>query len=235
MTTRKMTLAVLIGSLVFLSACGGADSEITATQDQSTASSGNQGITPSPTAPQGDGNGTATADGLTVAEKDSLAFMREEEKLAHDVYVQLDAIWGANSRTFANIAQSETSHTEAVRDLLDRYGMADPAAETPVGVFVDPRLQSLHDQLVQNGTPSLIAALTVGVTIEELDMHDIQEALTEVASPEIIQVYENLLKGSRNHLRSYYAALLNAGGNYTPQYISAEAFTTIVTTPMERG
>ena len=101
-------------------------------------------------------------DGLTQAEVDGLVFMREEEKLAHDVYVALYEQW--DTAIFDNISQSETTHTNAVADLLNSYGIDDPAAGNDAGEFTDPALQAAYDQLVARGAGSLVAALEVGAT-----------------------------------------------------------------------
>lgn len=172
---------------------------------------------------------------LSAAEQESLAFMREEEKLAQDVYATLNGLWSGGTNTFGNITQSEATHTEAVRLLLERYGLDDPVGDHAAGVFSNPELQTLYTDLVNAGTPSLIAALQVGVQIEELDIRDIQAALVNVDNADITMVYENLMKGSRNHLRAFYKALLAQQGTYTPQYITQEAFDAIVNSATERG
>ncbi len=73
---------------------------------------------------------TLHASGLTEAEVEGLLYMREEEKLAHDVYVTLYGIWG--TPVFQNIANSEQTHTEAVKNLLDIYGLEDPPSAPPL-------------------------------------------------------------------------------------------------------
>ena len=110
---------------------------------------------------------------LSPEEIAGLKFMREEEKLAHDVYVALYSVWGAN--VFSQIAVSETTHTETILALLVKYGIADPAAGKAPGVFEDPALQALYNTLIAMGQPSLIDALKVGALIEETDIHDINE------------------------------------------------------------
>jgi hypothetical protein len=179
---------------------------------------------------------TMSYDTPSAVEVASLTFMREEEKLAQDVYAALDAQWGSATKTFGNISNSEATHTEAVRLLLARYELADPAADQAAGSFQNTDLQALYTELVGAGSPSLVAALQVGVEIEELDIHDIQADIDEgVDNADIIMVYENLLKGSRNHLRAYYKALQKAGGSYTPQHITQDAFDKIVNSATERG
>jgi hypothetical protein len=79
----------------------------------------------------GNGNGTGIsvldipASDLSPEETAALLFMREEEKLARDVYNTLYEIWG--QPTFTNIAASEQTHMDEVKLLLERYSLADPA------------------------------------------------------------------------------------------------------------
>lgn len=169
---------------------------------------------------------------LSEFEKTSLAFMREEEKLAHDVYLTLFEQW--KSPIFKNIAASEMQHTTQVGRLLNRYELADPYQEA-TGSFSNTDLQKLYTDLVAAGKVSLIEAYKVGATIEDLDISDLQKALKEIDNIDIRTVYQNLMKGSRNHLRSFYAQLKALGVEYTAQYIDAAELEKIVTTPHERG
>lgn len=41
-------------------------------------------------------------------------------------------------------------------------------------------------------------------------------------------VFDNLNKGSRNHMRLFYKNILNTGGAYTPQCISQIDFDAII-------
>lgn len=113
--------------------------------------------------------------------------MREEEKLAHDVYAALYEIWGLP--VFQNIAVSEQAHTDSVLGLLQAYGLADPAAGNGPGQFSDPTLQNLYDQLMAQGSQSLLDALRVGATIEEVDILDLQARLAQTTNAAITQVY----------------------------------------------
>ena len=171
---------------------------------------------------------------LSAAESASLIFMREEEKLAQDVYTQLGSVWGSQTRVFGNIARSEATHTEAIRQLLLRYTLADPAATLAAGVYQNASLQTLYTQLVAAGTPALVEALKVGAAIEEIDIIDLNKALLEIDNQDIVLVYQNLLKGSRNHLRAFVNALAGQGVTYAPQYMALADFQAIISTPMER-
>ena len=175
-----------------------------------------------------------TTDTLSDAEVEGLLYMREEEKLARDVYLTLYDEWGVP--VFQNIANSEQTHTNAVRNLLDRYDIEDPAAENDIGVFANSTLQALYDQLVQQGSQSLADAFRVGAAIEEIDILDLEVRIAQTEEPDIQQVYENLMNGSRNHLQAFASNLeRRTGETYQPQYLSQAAFASIVEAPTERG
>lgn len=171
---------------------------------------------------------------LTISEAAALAFMREEEKLARDVYTVLFAKW--QLPTFQNIAQSEQTHMDSLKSLLDRYGVADPAAGKATGVFVNPELQKLYDQLVQQGSQSLADALRVGGLIEEVDIVDLQTRVAQTDKLDIKLVYDNLMRGSRNHLRSFVAQLKNQTSvPYAPQKLSLAEYIAIINGNTETG
>lgn len=170
---------------------------------------------------------------LSQAESDGLLYMREEEKLARDVYNHLYEVWSLP--IFSNIAQSEQTHTEAVRDLLTKYDIADPVTDDTRGVFVNPELQQLYNNLTSKGEVSLTEALKVGALIEDLDINDLTQEIAKTDNQDIILVYENLSRGSRNHLRSFTSQLRSRGETYTPQYITPALYDTIVSATQERG
>lgn len=171
---------------------------------------------------------------LTDIEVEGLLFMREEEKLARDVYLTLHEQWKIN--IFQNIAASEQTHTDAVKALLYQYGLDDPVVDDEIGVFTNPDLQALYDQLVLQGSQSLGDALNVGAAIEEIDILDLEEYVAQTDNADIQMVYENLMKGSRNHLRSFVSTIQKQTGlNYQPQYLSQDAYQVIVGSEIESG
>lgn len=170
---------------------------------------------------------------LSTEEADSLVFMREEEKLALDVYAAMFSIWGSN--VFQNIGVSEQTHMDAVKLLLTRYALPDPAEATLPGQFGNAMLQDLYDALVASGWTSLVAALQVGAEIEDLDIRDLRAIKAAVDNADLLLVYENLEKGSRNHLRAFHDNLLRQGGSYTPKYITRAEYDAIVNSPKENG
>ncbi|NPA11433.1 MAG: DUF2202 domain-containing protein [Epsilonproteobacteria bacterium] len=162
-----------------------------------------------------------------------LTHMREEEKLARDVYLTLYNKW--HLRIFNNIANSEQRHMDAIKALLDKYSLPDPVKDDTVGVFSDPKMLNLYNQLVQEGSKSVTDALKVGATIEDLDIKDLDEALENTNNQDISFVYKNLKKGSENHLRAFVGFLRKYGSDYEPQYISYDYFEEILSTPRQRG
>jgi hypothetical protein len=138
---------------------------------------------------------------LTADEARTLAFLREEEKLAHDVYAEMYAKW--NLRVFDSIARSEQQHFAAAGMLIARYGIADPAAATPPGVFTDATLTTLYNQLIAKGMASLKDALEVGIAIETQDSADLETAIGATAKTDLKAVYSNLLTGSLNHREAF--------------------------------
>lgn len=163
----------------------------------------------------------------------SLKWMREEEKLAHDVYITLFNKWGVN--IFTNIASSEQTHTNAVLTLLNKYELTDPVGTNTVGVFNDTTLQNLYTQLVAQGSTSLLDAYKVGATIEDLDIFDLNNWITKVDNQDIKFVYQNLTKGSRNHMRSFYGQIISSGGTYSAQFISQAELDAIINSAKETG
>lgn len=170
---------------------------------------------------------------LTAEEAAGLLFMREEEKLARDVYLALYEMW--NVRIFDNIASSESKHMDAVKVLLDNYGLEDPAMGAP-GVFTNADLQALYDELVETGAQSLEDALMVGAAIEEIDILDLEAHMAETDREDLLRVYDNLLRGSYNHLRSFVGNLeQRVQTAYVPQYLDQDAYETILDEDQGRG
>jgi hypothetical protein len=171
---------------------------------------------------------TLASDPLSEPELQGLIVMREEEKLARDVYLTLYDTWGL--QRFSNSAQNEQTHTEAIRDLLIKYNVTDPVINDNIGVFTDNSLQNLYTELVAIDTVSVSDALAVGVTIEELVIRDIQ-----TDNDDITLVHNNLLRGSDNHMHAFMSQLISRGGIYEPQYITQASFDQIAQSGAERG
>jgi len=144
---------------------------------------------------------TSSITDITDEQKKELLYMVEEEKLARDVYDYLYELWG--SRVFGNIVKSEQRHMDAMKSLADEYELETPVTLDVRGEFENEELQALYNTLIEKGKQSLIDALEVGVTIEETDIADLERILEEDTPKDFAKKYQNLLKGSYNHLKAF--------------------------------
>lgn len=170
---------------------------------------------------------------LSEKEISGLILMREEEKLARDVYTTLGNIWGL--KIFLNISASEQTHMNAIGTLLVKYGIKDPVSDDSVGVFTSKVLSELYEKMISKGRESLSAALVVGATVEDLDIRDLELLKNETKAEDLIYVYNNLQRGSRNHMRAFVDNLVVRGGSYTPQFIDQGEYLSIIGSAKEKG
>ena len=171
---------------------------------------------------------------LDYEEEQSLLFMREEEKLARDVYLTFYEAW--EKPVFANIAESEQTHTDAVAEKIEKYGLPDPVIDDTVGIFVNSFLLEKYYELVAKGQLSELDALRVGAFIEELDIIDLQESIEKTDEADLEELYANLMRGSRNHLRAFVELIEDATGeDYEAQLLDQDAVDAIADSPYETG
>ena len=201
---RKLILVTLISTSVLISSCS--DSE-------------------------NDDEVSIQETSLSQLEIDDLNFLREEEKLARDVYLYSYDLY--NLQIFKNVSNSEQKHMDSVLELLNKYNLPDPASKK-MGEFNNSELQNLYNDLTQKSSISLVDALEVGNIIEDLDIKDIATNEGRTINIDLLDVYSSLKCGSRNHLRNYYAQLIFNGGLYVPTYISIDEFEAIITTSNEQ-
>lgn len=186
--------SVLAGAIV-LGGVGAGAFAITSTQPRpsvtETSAAAPSVVTPKPAE-------EAVAETLTVG--DTLTYLAEEEKLARDVYLVLGEMWGG--QIFTNIGASEVKHQDQVATLLNTYSISDPRS-SEVGVFTNPELQALYDQLIAQGSQSVTEAYQVGIIIEETDIADLQESIAMTQDQTILNTLNTLLAASQNHLNAF--------------------------------
>jgi hypothetical protein len=173
----------------------------------------------------------AEAPTISDVERGDLAFVREEEKLARDVYLAIADVGG---QSFDNVASSEQTHMDRVGDLLDTYGVPDPSLGE-AGRFTNAELGALYGALVARGKASRPAALAVGCEIEELDLHDLEAIRARSSREDVRTSLDELMRGSRNHLRAFYGQLRASGGTYVPEHVEQATFDAIVASAQESG
>lgn len=182
---------------------------------------------------------------LDYNEKIHLIFMREEEKLARDVYSTLGTMY-PDSVIFGKIDNSEQVHTTAVKAMIEKYGYEDPNTNDNIGVYTGEDygwyFTEKYNLLVERASISELEALYVGAFIEELDMMDINQCpqvivdtdngINEVSecgkiytqNPDIQRLYGSLLDGSDSHMEGYVRNIEKyiGEGNYQAQVLSQE-------------
>ena len=165
---------------------------------------------------------------LSQKEKDAIVYMREEEKMARDVYMFLYEKWSMNP--FGNIRQSEQIHMDRMEALILDYGLEDPVVKNgdKPGVFTNSFLQGQYNQLVKSGSQSITEALKAGAKIEELDIADLDKRMAQTTNAPILTQFNYLKQASENHLRAFVRRLKTEGITYQPVILSTEKFKKIV-------
>jgi hypothetical protein len=127
---------------------------------------------------------------------DALRYIREEVKLARDLYDALSDIWGLE--VFENTAKSKQSLMNAVSGLLKPHGFDDPADHA--GQFVDSDLQELYSYLIDQGKVSRNNAIDVTILIEQTVIADLNDVFLQANEKDVHKVLTLLMEGSENHL-----------------------------------
>lgn len=169
------------------------------------------------------------ASGTTMTEADAqgLIYMREEEKLAHDLYLRLYDAY--RLPVFARIARSEARHMQVTLDLLRANGLEDPAEGRAAGEFSDPNLQALYDDLLNQALASQAEALRVAALVEEVDIVDLRTRLAATGNLDLTAAYGNLSAASGMHLRAFAGQLERVTGTrYVPQQITADDYAALI-------
>lgn len=169
---------------------------------------------------------------LESNELEILLKMRDEEKLARDVYTKLYEVW--KRPIFLNISKAENFHFNAVQLLLNNYGFVDSIGGE-IGVYNNIDYLKLYNELAELGSSSIVESFKVGALIEEMDIKDLTESLSMTTNENIVLVFNNLSKGSRNHLRAFTRQLIFLKVVYSPIYLDQATYEGIINSPFERG
>ncbi len=167
---------------------------------------------------------TSVEDSLTTAQKYSLAYMWNEERLAYDIYQNLYAVTGV--KQLKNISEnSEAVHISLVQDIIElydinitnlvdytqHYSLAELEA-MPSGVYGIQAIQDLYDTLYAEGISSSAASLEVGCKVEVVDVNDLDEYIIEAGTNKaLVDTFTILRDGSYTHYWAFDAGLKNLG------------------------
>jgi hypothetical protein len=175
------------------------------------------------------------AQTLSENEKSGILLMREEEKMARDVYQTLNEKW--DQMPFTHISESEINHMAQMKLLIDKYSLKDPVEKNgdKRGVFDNQLLKKLYDELILSGNSSLEAAFRAGAKVEEVDIRDLKEAMARTNNEEIKTTYNYLVRASENHLRAFVRNLKRLGVDYTPVVMGKAEFDAIISSDQGKG
>ncbi|MBF0162312.1 MAG: DUF2202 domain-containing protein [Magnetococcales bacterium] len=170
---------------------------------------------------------------LSQVEQKTLLVMREEEKVARDLYREMHRLWGVS--LFKSVAGEEQEHMDAMARLLARYQLPDPVGNNGPGTFVNPAMTNLYQTLAQRGAQSVEEALRACALEEEINILDLEDAIKTTTQADLKRVYSELQKDSYNHLRSFAHGLELRGIAYQGVKLPQATITAILHGPMERG
>jgi hypothetical protein len=178
---------------------------------------------------------TVHAQTLSENEKAGILLMREEEKMARDVYQTLNEKW--DQMPFVHISESEINHMAQMKLLIDKYNLKDPVEMNgdKRGVYENQLLKKLYDELTLSGNSSLEAAFRAGAKVEEVDIRDLKEAMARSHNEEIKSTYTYLVRASENHLRAFARNLKRLGVDYTPVVMGKAEFDSIISSEHGKG
>lgn len=174
---------------------------------------------------------SVTAD-LTANEIEFLYAVREDEKVARDLYTSFYKKYALTP--FANIGAAESNHIKAVERLFDYYQIKYPEVG-PAGVFANTTRQDLYNSLLSQGNISALEAFKVMAKDEETGIVNYKEVIKTIVNPNIKMVLENLTKASENHLKAAIRQITALGGVYTPVLMSVSEFDTIIASGFQQG
>ncbi len=144
---------------------------------------------------------------------ETINYMLNEEKLAHDLYISLYELY-PNLFQLQNIAErSETKHENLVSQLADKYGVENDS-NLSVGEFGLSEINGLYDTLYDLGKNSAVDALKVGCMVEVTDINDLDTDIAiaqEDGALDVLTVFTSLRDGSYNHYWAFNKALINQG------------------------
>ncbi len=168
------------------------------------------------------------AQSISENEKAGILLMREEEKMARDIYQSLNEKW--DQVPFSHISESEIYHMSKMKLLIDKFQLTDPVTknEDKRGAFENASLKKLYDELLSSGNTSMEAAFRAGARVEEVDIRDLKTELAKSGNADIKSTYVYLIQASEHHLNAFVQNLKRMGITYTPVVLTNLEFDVIV-------
>ncbi len=173
-----------------------------------------------------DQNLSSTDLNLTDEQKYAIAYMWNDEKMAHDLHLALYNKFPNQNVLYTIATRAEATHESIVENLAKTYDInitnyqngygthysAEDLDKYGEGEFFIPTVQQTYDTLYNQGSDSEIDALKVGCMVEVVDVDDLNKYLDVVKDkPDIVTAFENLRSGSYRHYWAFDRALKNLG------------------------
>ena len=170
---------------------------------------------------------------LTPNEIQWLIYIREEEKMARDLYIGMYNSWGLS--IFKSISEEEQEHINAMLELFKMYSIVDPLAGDVPRNYTNQHIANLHTSLLTQGMQSNKDGLKACALQEEISMQDLDLAMKSTQQQAINKVYSELQRDSINHLRSFIHSLEIFGERYMAVKIPQQTVDAIILDKMDRG
>jgi len=166
---------------------------------------------------------------LEVWEVDLLT-LAKTEKLAHDLYSELNALFPDNP-VFEHTAASELVHWTRISDLIATYDNLDDPTRDGDGVAYGPGVfddenddfTTVYSSMLDFAGDDVTKAFKVGYLIECLEILNVSKATTsatDAAISEALAVYSCLETAEPHHLKAYNWNLLKVGVEYNWELIA---------------
>jgi len=215
----RLKISAFVLSALLLSACGGGSSNGNNAQNNANNANGaNQ------TANSTINLASYPNEALSEEQKYSLAYMWHEEKLAKEIYLELNKLYP--TQQLENIAtRSEVVHIQLVQDLVQLYDInitnianyeinysPEELNNMPVGKFAIPEIESLYNTLFDYGRVSQRASLEVGCMVEVVDIVDLDKYIATAGTNQaLVDTFTILKDGSYKHYWAFDKGLKNMG------------------------
>lgn len=169
---------------------------------------------------------------LTADEIEFLYAIREDEKVARDLYLAFSAKYPTAAQ-ISKIAAAEGSHITCVEAVLDYYEIEYPALGAN-GVFEDVARQALYDELSDKSS-TLVEAFSTMALVEEETIFAYKSVQGKITNTNLSLIVANMIKASSNHLRAAVRQVTALGESYVPSYLTTEEFNIIINSAFQCG
>lgn len=169
---------------------------------------------------------------LTADEIEFLFAMREDEKVAIDLYTAF-ATQYPTATQFSRIAAAEATHIAVAETVLGYYEVTYPALGA-AGVFADAERQAQYQELLAKAT-TLQAAFEAMATLEEENIAAYKAVEANITNANLKLIVSNMIKASSNHLKAAVRQLTALGVTYTPAYLDQATFYNIINSAFTQG